>query len=79
MNDLVLRELHTLRERHDSELRQAITRCIDEGARTQDIAAAIGISRATLWRRYGEELQRGSERPGAPPRRRGERAAVHHL
>jgi CRP-like cAMP-binding protein len=58
VTERVLWELRALCERYDAELRNLITRCSDEGVRTEDIAAAIGISRATLWRRYGEELQR---------------------
>jgi len=62
MSDRVLRELRSLRERHDGELRKLIRRSVREGVRSQDIAQAIGISRATLWRRYAPELQRGSAR-----------------
>jgi len=65
VNERALGDLRALCRRHNSELRSAITRCVDEGARTQDIAAAMGISRATLWRRYGEELQRPGERSSA--------------
>ena len=61
MNERILRELRTLCERHNSELRELIVRCMKEGARTQDIATAMGISRATLWRRYGDDLQRSTE------------------
>jgi transcriptional regulator of acetoin/glycerol metabolism len=64
VNERVLRQLRATCERHNSEVRNLITRCVDEGARSNDIAEAMGISRATLWRRYGDELQRGGDRPG---------------
>jgi biotin operon repressor len=32
-------------------------KAVKEGARSQDIAQALGMSRATLWRRYGRDLQ----------------------
>ncbi len=59
MSERILRELRTACRRHDAELRTLISQAVDAGARTQDIAEALGISRATLWRRYGTELQRG--------------------
>jgi CRP-like cAMP-binding protein len=58
----IVRELRSLRERHDAELRKLIRRSARAGIRSQDIADAIGISRATLWRRYGLELHRGDRR-----------------
>jgi AcrR family transcriptional regulator len=47
-------------DRHEAELRRLVTKAVQAGARTQDIADAIGVSRSTLWRRYGAELRRDS-------------------
>jgi AcrR family transcriptional regulator len=54
----VLRDLRFLVERHDAELRQLVSQAARAGARTQDIADAVGVSRSTLWRRYRAELLR---------------------
>jgi transcriptional regulator of acetoin/glycerol metabolism len=59
VSERVLRELRAVCERHDAELRFLISKAVEAGARTQDIAEALGMSRATLWRRYGAVLQRG--------------------
>ena len=54
----VLGELKSLVERHDAELRHLVSQAVRSGARTQDIAEAVGVSRSTLWRRYRAELLR---------------------
>jgi transposase-like protein len=55
----ILGELRSLVQRHDDELRQLVMTAVRAGARTQDIAEAVGVSRSTLWRRYRTELLRG--------------------
>jgi transposase-like protein len=47
-------------ERHDVELRGLVASAVKAGARTQDIAEAVGVSRSTLWRHYRDELLRGA-------------------
>jgi DNA invertase Pin-like site-specific DNA recombinase len=53
-----LRKLQAARERRDAEIRQLVARALNAGARTQDIADALKISRSTLWRRYADQLRR---------------------
>lgn len=53
-------------ERHDAEVRRLVAQAVHAGARTQDIADAVGVSRSTLWRHYGPELRR-DEATGRPP------------
>jgi transposase-like protein len=45
-------------ERHDAEVRRLVSQAARAGARSQDIADAVGVSRSTLWRRYRRELLR---------------------
>jgi AcrR family transcriptional regulator len=54
----ILGELRVLVERHEAELRRLVAKAVRSGARTQDIADAVGVSRSTLWRRYRSELRR---------------------
>lgn len=56
----VLGDLRSLVERHDDELRRLVSQAARSGARTQDIAEAVGVSRSTLWRRYRAELMRSN-------------------
>jgi DNA invertase Pin-like site-specific DNA recombinase len=58
MDHRALRELRTARERREAEIQQLVAKALNAGARTQDIADALKISRSTLWRRYAEQLRR---------------------
>jgi biotin operon repressor len=62
MPERSLRQLHALRARRDAELRALIAKAAKAGASSEAIAHALGMSRSTLWRHYGEELQQRPER-----------------
>lgn len=61
MPQRALRELRQVRERRDAEIRQLVAKALHRGARTQDIADALKISRSTFWRRYTDQLQRDDQ------------------
>ncbi len=63
MAERFLRELRALRLRRDGELRALIAKAARAGATSEAIARALGVSRSTLWRHYGEELQQRAEEP----------------
>jgi len=67
VRERVLRQLRAQRERHDLELRRLLARAVETGIPTHDIAQALGISRATLWRRYGDVVRRGVTRDRTGP------------
>ena len=58
----VLSQLHALRVRRDAELRALVARAAKAGVRSESIAEALGVSRSTLWRHYGDELQQRPDR-----------------
>jgi DNA invertase Pin-like site-specific DNA recombinase len=63
----VLRDLRALREQHDAEIRKLIATAARIGIRSEDIASALGISRATLWRHYSHYLSARHDPPTGTP------------
>jgi rubrerythrin len=61
MPQRTLRELRQARELRDAEIRNLVAKALHRGARTQDIADALKISRSTFWRRYTDELRRDDQ------------------
>jgi len=57
----VLGDLATAREQHAAELRGLVTQAIGAGAPTHELARMLGISRATVWRRFREELRAATQ------------------
>ena len=57
MPERFLRQLRALRARRDAELRALIAKAAEAGVSSEAIAEALGVSRSTLWRHYGDELQ----------------------
>jgi AcrR family transcriptional regulator len=57
-----LRQLHALRLRRDAELCALVAKAAEAGVSSDVIAQALGVSRSTLWRHYGDELQQRPER-----------------
>jgi transcriptional regulator with PAS, ATPase and Fis domain len=66
LTDGILRELRSIRERHESQTRELVARARKSGAKSHDIARSLNVSRATLWRRYAHELHRDGDSPLPP-------------
>jgi transposase-like protein len=60
----VLGNLGMLREEHEAELRELVSQAIAAGAPTHELARALGVSRATVWRRFRDELRTGAQQTG---------------
>jgi DNA invertase Pin-like site-specific DNA recombinase len=58
MRERILRQISTVREKHEAEIRRLVARAARVGVRSEDIARALGIGRSTLWRRYKDDLTR---------------------
>lgn len=56
------RLLSARRAAQDKQVRELIPQAVSAGVSTQDIARTIGVSRATLWRRYSSELRQARHR-----------------
>jgi len=57
----VLDRLRIVREQHNADLRELVRQAIGAGAPSHQVAEVLGISRATLWRRFREELRTGAQ------------------
>ncbi|HEX4008618.1 MAG TPA: helix-turn-helix domain-containing protein [Solirubrobacteraceae bacterium] len=44
--------------RQQAQLRELLIVAAYEGATAEQIARALGVSRSTVWRHYGEQLRR---------------------
>jgi len=53
----VLQNLQIVHQQHDAQLRALVRQAIEAGAPSHEIAKVLGISRATVWRRFREELR----------------------
>ena len=62
----IRRFIYAHREREDGDVRALIADAVKAGAASRDIAEAVGVSRATIWRRYAPELRRDGEPARAP-------------
>jgi len=61
MSERFLGQLRALRVRRDAELRALIAKAAKAGVSSEAIAGSLGVSRSTLWRHYGDQLQQHPE------------------
>ena len=64
----VLRELRSVREQHEARTRELVARAVRAGAKSDQIARSLSVSRARLWRDYAGELRRDAGRRGSAGR-----------
>lgn len=65
-----LGQLRALQERQAAETRKLVFSAARQGATSRQIADALGVSRATLWRRHRDQLRRAAPQ-GDPPQNTG--------